>query len=126
MIEPNFLILYVENLTISAEFYTQLLGKKPQEASPNFVMFALASGVMLGLWAKKTVEPDVTVSAGSGELAFAVARRIEVEHLYAQWSLQQPIIQAPINLDFGYTFVVLDPDGHRLRVFTPTEPDHVA
>jgi len=27
-----------------------------------------------------------------------------------------PVAQAPVELDFGYTFVVLDPDQHRLRV----------
>ena len=29
------------------------------------------------------------------------------------------IAQAPATLDFGHTFVALDPDGHRLRVFAP-------
>jgi hypothetical protein len=24
-------------------------------------------------------------------------------------------------MDFGYTFVALDPDGHRLRVYAPAE-----
>ncbi|MBU2848483.1 drug:proton antiporter, partial [Acidithiobacillus ferriphilus] len=24
--------------------------------------------------------------------------------------------------DFGYTFLAIDPDGHRLRVFAPTAP----
>ena len=31
------------------------------------------------------------------------------------------IAQAPTDLDFGRTFVALDPDGHRLRVFRPAE-----
>jgi hypothetical protein len=26
-------------------------------------------------------------------------------------------------MDFGHTFVALDPDGHRLRVFFPVEED---
>jgi len=25
-------------------------------------------------------------------------------------------------MDFGFTFVALDPDGHRLRVFAPSAP----
>jgi predicted enzyme related to lactoylglutathione lyase len=29
------------------------------------------------------------------------------------------IIQEPVQMDFGYTFVAADPDGHRLRVFVP-------
>jgi hypothetical protein len=27
------------------------------------------------------------------------------------------IVQSPCDLDFGHTFVGLDADGHRLRVF---------
>jgi hypothetical protein len=30
-----------------------------------------------------------------------------------------PIAQEPTAAEFGYTFVALDPDGHRLRVFAP-------
>jgi predicted enzyme related to lactoylglutathione lyase len=29
------------------------------------------------------------------------------------------IAQKPVEMDFGYTFTALDPDGHRLRVFAP-------
>ena len=29
------------------------------------------------------------------------------------------ILQKPTRMDFGFTFVGLDPDGHRLRVFAP-------
>jgi len=27
------------------------------------------------------------------------------------------VAQKPVDMDFGHTFVALDPDGHRLRVF---------
>ena len=33
-----------------------------------------------------------------------------------------PIVQKPTAMDFGHTFVALDPDGHRLRVFAPGAP----
>ena len=55
----------------SAAFYAELLGKAPAESSPTFAMFALDSGVMLGLWAAATVEPAAT-PVGGGEIAFAV------------------------------------------------------
>ena len=29
------------------------------------------------------------------------------------------ILQEPVQMDFGHTFVASDPDGHRLRVFVP-------
>jgi hypothetical protein len=30
-----------------------------------------------------------------------------------------PIAQAPAEMNFGLTFVALDPDGHRLRLYAP-------
>ena len=31
------------------------------------------------------------------------------------------IIQEPTKMDFGFTFTAADPDGHRLRVFNPSQ-----
>ena len=55
MPDPNFIILYVNDPMRSADFYAHLMEKQPVEASPTFAMFALDSGVMLGLWSKHTV-----------------------------------------------------------------------
>jgi len=63
--DPNFLILYVASPTASAAFYADLLGKPPVEASPGFALFALSSGVMLGLWAAHAVEPAATPAGGA-------------------------------------------------------------
>ena len=63
MIDPNFILLYVNNPETSASFYADLLDKKPIEASATFAMFALQSGVMLGLWAKQTVTPSANANA---------------------------------------------------------------
>jgi catechol 2,3-dioxygenase-like lactoylglutathione lyase family enzyme len=41
---------------------------------------------------------------------------------YAALLGQAPAEQSPTELDFGRTFVALDPDGHRLRVFAPAAP----
>lgn len=121
MTDPNFIILYVDNPVTSATFYADLLGKKPIEASSTFAMFALESGAMLGLWSKHTVEPAAIAASGSGELAFAVASNDMVDTTYTDWhSSGLAIAQARTNMDFGYTFVALDPDGHRLRVFAPS------
>jgi len=119
MTDPNFLILYVESPAASATFYSALLGRPPVESSPGFVMFALESGVMLGLWSSRDVKPAATTAGGS-EIAFTVADKPAVNALHEQWVAQGiRIVQAPKQLDFGYTFVGLDPDGHRLRVFCP-------
>ncbi len=120
MFNPNFLLLYVNDPGLSAAFYADLLGLEPIEASPTFALFALPSGVMLGLWSKHTVEPAAPVSCGGFELAFKVEDAAAVRNRYSDWSRRGlRFAQAPTELDFGYTFVALDPDGHRLRVFAP-------
>jgi predicted enzyme related to lactoylglutathione lyase len=120
MSDPNFIILYVNNPPVSTDFYKALFGKAPVEASPTFAMFALESGVMMGLWSRQTVEPAATALPGSSEVAFAVADRAEVESTYREWAGRGlRIAQEPTAMDFGHTFVALDPDGHRLRVFAP-------
>ena len=121
MPDPNFILRYVANPAVSAGFYTDLLGRPPIESSPTFCMFALESGVMLGLWARDTVLPAAGVATGGGELAFAVADIPAVEALHQEWRGRGlDVVQAPAAMDFGYTFVALDPDGHRLRVFAPS------
>ena len=123
MPDPNFILLYVDNPAASAGFYTDLLGKPPVESSATFAMFALESGVMLGLWSRRTVAPAATASPGAGELAFALSDNAAVDRTFAAWRARGlSIAQDPTDLDFGHTFVALDPDGHRLRVFAPATP----
>src|SRR5207237_346403 len=118
MPDPNFVILYVDSPPASAAFYADLLGTKPVEASSTFALFALSSGVMLGLWSRHTVEPAASPGACGGEVAFAVDGDETVRTLYADWGKRGlRVAQTPREMDFGFTFVALDPDGHRLRVF---------
>ncbi|TDR82740.1 VOC family protein [Paludibacterium purpuratum] len=118
MAQPNYLLLYVDSPAQSAAFYSWLLDRQPVESSPTFALFVLDSGVKLGLWSKHTVEPAAAVTGGGGELGFPVENHDVVRALYKAWCDKGlPILQPPTELDFGYTFVALDPDGHRLRVF---------
>jgi catechol 2,3-dioxygenase-like lactoylglutathione lyase family enzyme len=119
MTDPNFIILYVDSPTASADFYAELLARQPIESSATFAMFALPSGVMLGLWSRHTVEPAAAATLGGGsEVAFAVESKDQVASLYNAWTGRGlRVAQEPVDMDFGHTFVALDPDGHRLRVF---------
>jgi catechol 2,3-dioxygenase-like lactoylglutathione lyase family enzyme len=111
----GFVLLFVANPQKSSLFYQELLELKPVEASPTFVMFALQNGVMLGLWSKYTAEPRVEAMPGALEICFPVD---DVDALYESWGKKHvTIAQKPTDMDFGRTFVVLDPDGHRIRVF---------
>ena len=119
MSDPSLVILYVRSPADSAAFYAQLLGKAAAESSPNFAMFALGAGLMLGLWAASEVQPAATMPGGS-ELGITLADRAAVDRCHAAWRAQRiEVIQPPTAMDFGYTFTALDPDGHRLRVFAP-------
>jgi len=118
MTDPNFIILYVDNTGISENFYANLLGKRPVESSPAFAMFVLDAGQRIGLWARHAVEPAARIRGGGAEVVFAVATEAEVDAVHTDWSARGvPIAQAPTRMEFGRTFVALDPDGHRLRVY---------
>ena len=50
--------------------------------------------------------------AGAGEVAFTVADVTAVKATHVEWARRGlTILQAPTQMDFGYTFVALDPDG---------------
>ncbi|MEQ1952036.1 VOC family protein [Mesorhizobium yinganensis] len=120
MRNPGFIILYVDSPEKSGAFYRQLLAADPVESSPTFVLFALPNGLKLGLWSRHTVEPRAEAAGGGGEIAFTVDDKASVDAIHADWSgCGLEILQQPLDMDFGRTFVALDPDGHRLRVFCP-------
>jgi catechol 2,3-dioxygenase-like lactoylglutathione lyase family enzyme len=114
-----FILLYVENVAASEAFYARTLGRPAVESSPRFAMIPAAPGVMLGLWRRDEIAPEAG-APGGGEIAFALENDAAVDAAHAQWRDRGVrIAQAPTRMDFGYTFLGLDPDGHRVRVFAP-------
>jgi catechol 2,3-dioxygenase-like lactoylglutathione lyase family enzyme len=121
MLNLDFMLIYVKDAPESRAFYADLLGREPVEESPNFALFVLESGLKLGMWNREKVEPAATMQAGGAELVFGVDDSEAVDAIYRDWSARNiPIAMAPVLMDFGRTFVALDPDGHRLRVFAPS------
>ncbi len=117
MLSPTlgFTLLFVQNPQKSSLFYQEIFVLKPIEESPTFVMFALTNGVMFGLWSKYTAEPRVDAPAGALEICFPTEN---VDVLYEQLGKKHvTVAQKPTDMDFGRTFVILDPDGHRIRVY---------
>lgn len=100
MLIPQFTILYVANPAHSTLFYRELFGRPPVEESPTFAMFVFESGARLALW---SLPDDAAVDRQS-----------------AEWQARGlTLIQAPTRMEFGYTCMALDPDGHRLRLYCP-------
>lgn len=71
---------------------------------------------MLGLWSRSTAKPEVIAEAGGCEICFVEE---DVDGLYGEWVERGiPIAQAPSAMNgMNRTFVALDPDGHRIRIF---------
>lgn len=117
ILEPNVIVLYVDDLAITSQFYQNLLGIKGEEASPTFHSFTLSNGMSLALKAKHSVTPPTEEKSGNGELAFTLDSNQKVDELFDAWQAKEiSIISPPTQVPFGYTFVAIDPDGHRLRV----------
>jgi catechol 2,3-dioxygenase-like lactoylglutathione lyase family enzyme len=120
MASPNLIILYVKDPTESVSFYRDLLGREPVASQPNFAAFPLDGGFTLGLWRRSSVEPQPSATGSRGEIAFMVDGEGAVASQYDDWRKRGlPTAQELTTMEFGPTFVVLDPDGHRLRVCEP-------
>ena len=117
---PGMCIQYVDDAAASVRFYAGLLGCEPVQVAPDFGLFVLDSGLQLGLWARDAVQPRTLTSRGGGaELAIMLADRAAVDSLYRAWLERGvAIAQAPVDLGFGRTFVGIDPDGNRIRVYS--------
>src|SRR5947207_2395788 len=113
----NYLLLPVRNPKESEQLYTQLLGCKPVENSEAFVLYVLPNGIKVGLWLASDIEPKPAAPGGI-EIAFTEPDRNAVLETYRAWKdLGLKVLQEPTDMPFGFTFVVEDPDGHRLRPF---------
>jgi catechol 2,3-dioxygenase-like lactoylglutathione lyase family enzyme len=112
-----FTILYVKSPAASVAFYEKLLGEAPIESHPTFASFRLPDGHMLGLWGEAGVEPKPLGTGARVELCFDVPDRKSLEARLEAWTaVGATLIQDLAKMDFGDTFTVADPDGHRLRV----------
>lgn len=114
--QPNQIVIYVASKQVSQEFYAAVLEREFADLSPYFGVFALDGGWTLALLQHDGVEPPPT-PAGGTELVFPLPDRAAVDATAAAWTERGVrLIQQPVEVRFGYTFVAVDPDGNRLRV----------
>lgn len=113
----NYLLLAVRDPLRSAELYSKLLGREPVEKAPTFVLYVLPSGLKIGLWLADEMEPRPN-AAGGVEISFTEESKDAVRATFEEWTkLGLRALQAPTEMDFGFTCVLEDADGHRLRPF---------
>jgi predicted enzyme related to lactoylglutathione lyase len=111
-----FTLFYVESVASSAAFYRRILSTEPFEEHPTFASFQLADGHFLGLWGEKGVEPKPVGTGARSEICFDSADRADLEAKLEAWIAAGAKLEQDLtSMDFGDTFVVSDPDGHRIR-----------
>lgn len=117
MFKPNSIIIYVDNVSLSTEFYKKILKSSPLETYEEFSVFSLGADFILGIQAKAGIDPKPQPQFGGFEICMSDVTKSEVDVVYQEWKkLGVAFELEPTNLEFGYTFVAVDPDGHRLRV----------
>jgi catechol 2,3-dioxygenase-like lactoylglutathione lyase family enzyme len=113
------IVLYVEDINRSKDFYADIFNCEPQVLSPTFVALEFASNVTITLKQSADLTPASSVTGGGTELSMPVADKTIFNALYQSWCAKGvKFAQTPAELIFGFNFVALDPDGHRIRVFT--------
>ncbi len=122
MKHPDHIFLYVADPLASARFYAARFGVEPVDASPGFALLVFEGGMKIGLWNRDGVDPAPAGGPGCCEVGVILGSKAEVDATHAAFVRDGvSIAQAPVQMDFGYTFLALDPDGHRLRVYHLTE-----
>lgn len=114
--------LGVHDLAAAAQFYEQGLGF-PRMKSPPEVAFFTLNGTWLGLYSRKALAEDATVShRGEGFEGFALAHNVhsesEVDEVMAQ-AVQSgaTLVKKPQKVFWGgYSGYFKDPDGHLWEV----------
>lgn len=118
MSKSNTILLFVSDVAASLAYYGKILQQRPLEESPTFAFFLLPSGLGLALWQKEDVQPAPGQAGGGCDIGFKVEHPADVDRCFKDWSGHgATILMPPTDLEFGRSFVIADPDGHRLRVY---------
>ena len=119
-LDPSFTVLYVANPAASAAFYRDLLGLETASVSEGFAAIPLPGGRLFGLWRADAVQPQPVAPSGGFEFGVMIAGEGGVAAAFERVKAAGHAILQPLTaMEFGPTFVVADPDGHRIRFCEP-------
>lgn len=114
----SMITLGVSDLARSVRFYEKGLGLPKMESPPDVAFFTL-NGTWLGLYGRKALAEDATVSdEGHGFAGFALAHNVasepEVDEVLVQAVAAGATLVKPAQKVFwgGYSGYFKDPDGH--------------
>lgn len=118
----SMITLGVDDLARSVKFYEEGLGFPKMESPPDVAFFTL-NGTWLGLYGRKALAEDATVSAeGNGFAGFTLAHNVasepEVDEVLKQAVAAGAALVKPAQKVFwgGYSGYFKDLDGHLWEV----------
>lgn len=113
------IVLYVEDVQSSMAFYAKAFSCEPKLLSPTFAALDFASNVKITLKQTDALSPASAVKGGGTELSIPVTDRDAFNALFDNWTKQGiEFCQEREESVYGVNFVAVDPDGHRIRVFS--------
>lgn len=119
MFSLDSIVLYVEDVQRSMAFYAKAFNCEPQLLSPTFAALHFANNVKITLKQIDALTPVSTVKGGGTELSIPVTDREMLDSLFDKWSQQGvEFAQEREESVYGINFVAVDPDGHRIRIFS--------
>jgi len=118
----SMITLGVRDLAVAIEFYEKGLGFPRMESPPEVAFFTL-NGTWLGLYGRKALAEDATVSAeGQGFESFTLAHNVGSEHevdevIALAVEAGATLVKKPQKVFWGgYSGYFKDPDGHLWEV----------
>ncbi|MUI54381.1 VOC family protein [Aliivibrio fischeri] len=112
-------VLYVENINRSMDFYAKAFDCEPKLLSPTFAALGFATNVTVTLKQTSDLTPKSNIKGGGTELSIPVSDKTTFDNLYNDWKEKGiHFEQEPESSVFGFNLVAIDPDGHRIRIFS--------
>ncbi|MDO6686124.1 MULTISPECIES: VOC family protein [unclassified Agarivorans] len=112
-------VLYVSDVQDSMDFYAKAFNCEPSLLSPTFAALDFADNVKITLKQTTDLTPKSEVKGGGTELSMPIADKETFDKLFSTWKSKGIEFAQEIEASvFGFNFVAVDPDGHRIRIFT--------
>lgn len=114
--KPNLQLVYVSDTERSRKFYEKIFKTKPVFVSPRYVAFQVGSEAVFAIWSGGA--KPVRDAPRYSEIGIMLPKNEDVDALFAAWQTDSTleVVEEPHDAVFGRTFLVKDPDGHRIRV----------
>lgn len=108
----DFVLVFVPDIEAAKTFYTEKLGLRIDDQSPDFVQFARPNG-----GAVFAAQQQADAAAYSGAQLWWAASDIDATYA-ALTDKGVTSIMPPTDMPFGRIFILQDPFGHKLHFFS--------